>query len=155
MAPPAAGRSRPARRRAWAVVVAAALAPWSGCYDAAVLMEMRRDERDAVALEEIDLGAFSVTLPNVIDEPAGLAVEFHPFGYVPHNVRAAVAAALVEHGPELRSRMLISVRSLSHRDFEEPRLTALRQRIAEVVNSVLKEHRVENVGFYEFKIAAP
>jgi flagellar basal body-associated protein FliL len=154
MASPAAACRAAGPRRGFAAAVLVALAPWAGCYDGAVLLEMRRDERDAVALEEVDLGKFVVALPNVIDQPAGLSIEYHAFGYVSHNAHAAVAAALAEHRPELRSRMLVSVRSLPYREFEEPRLSSLRQRVAEVVNSVLKDQRVENVGFYAFKLTA-
>jgi hypothetical protein len=48
--------------------------------------------------------------------------------------------------------MLIAVRSLSDADFDEPKLTKLRQSIADVVNGALQEKLVKKVGFYNYAL---
>lgn len=127
--------------------------PSAGCYDAAALLKSRREAHDAVAHEEIDLGKFSIVLPHAAGAAGGKKIEFHAFGHVARSDRSAVSGALTDSAAKLHSHMLMSVRSLSSSELEEPQLDSLRRRIAEVVNSSLDGQRIENVGFYEFTLA--
>ena len=122
----------------------------AGCYDAAVLRQERNDAAEVLRMEEIDLGEFSITLPHILGEATDYLVDFHVFGYVKSGDREKVAHALALRGPELRSRMLVKIRSLDDDDFDEPKLSKLRQSVAEVINDAVKEHVVQRVGFYHY-----
>ena len=64
-------------------------------------------------MEEIDLGAFQVTLPHVLGSATDSVVEFHAFGHVDGADRSQVSRVLETRGAELRSRMLLSVRAMN------------------------------------------
>jgi flagellar basal body-associated protein FliL len=121
-----------------------------GCYNADALRKQRSEAANVVHMEEVDLGEFSICLPHVLGEAADSIVQFHVFGQVDSRDREKVARALQTRGPELRSRMLMSVRGLTHNDFDEPKLTKLRQSVAEVINGALQEKLVKKVGFYSY-----
>ncbi len=122
----------------------------AGCYDAAKLRQQREESHALAKLEEIDLGAFRVTLPHVLGVATDSVVDFHAFGQVARRDRDAVKQALETRGAELRSNMLLALRSLPDATFEEPKLNALRQQITEVINHALDKQAVKHVGFYHF-----
>lgn len=125
-----------------------------GCYNAEVLRKERSDAAEVLRMEEINLGEFSITLPHILGEATDYLVDFHVFGYVKSGDREKVAHALALRGPELRSRMLVKVRSLNDADFDEPKLTKLRQGVAEVINDALKEQVIQRVGFYHYSFSS-
>lgn len=136
------------RRLAALLLTAAAVLP--GCYDAEALHQRPAEADETAALEEVDLGEFQITLPHVLGQATDSIVEFHVFGYVASSDRAAIARALATRGPELRWRMLRSVRELTGGDFDEPTLANLRTAIAGVINAALEKQLVKKVGFYQF-----
>jgi len=123
-----------------------------GCYDAEQLFKDRQEATNVLRLEEVDLGAFRVSLPHVLGSAFDSVVDFHVFGNVSRRDRAAVAQALETRAPELRSRMLLSIRGMSDMDFEDPKLAKLREAIASVVNDALEKQLVKKVGFYHFEL---
>lgn len=139
-----------AHRRIWGAIGLVLLAASVGCYDAAVLMKARQESHDRVQMDEVDLGTYRITLPHTLGESIDCVVDFHVFGQVMRGDREAIDAALQMRGAELRSAMLVAVRSMDDRTFEEPKLTALRKSIAEVVNGVVGRRVVKSVGFYRF-----
>jgi hypothetical protein len=122
----------------------------SGCYNADVLLKKHSKLIEVTHLEEIDLGAFQVTLPHVLGSATDSIVEFHAFGHVDSADRSAVKHVLDTRGPELRSRMLVSVRAMNDAAFDEPKLTTLRHTISDAINGALEEKLVKKVGFYHF-----
>jgi hypothetical protein len=131
--------------------LAAAAAPLlSGCYNAEMLLKERSEAAKVIRMEEVELGAFAITLPHKLGEATDHIVEFHVFGLVESRDRKKVTRALQTRGPELRSRMLLAVRALADADFDEPKLTALRKAVADVVNSALQETAIKKVGFYHY-----
>jgi hypothetical protein len=125
-----------------------------GCYNADALLEGRSEAAKVLHMEEINLGDFAITLPHVLGEATDYLVEFSVFGYVKSGDRDKVAHALAHRGPELRSRMLVKVRTLDDADFDEPKLTKLRQSVAEVLNEALKEQIIQRVGFYHYSFSS-
>jgi len=101
-------------------------------------------------MEEIEIGAFRITLPRAEGARSGGVVEFQVFGQVPARERDKVAKALTLNAPELRYRVVLAVRSLSHAELEEPNLHTLRASIAKLANAALEEKVIRNVGFYQF-----
>jgi hypothetical protein len=123
----------------------------AGCYNADAL----RKERQAAGatnlrLEEIDLGAFRVALPHILGDADDSIVDFHAFGHVSQQDVETVKHILETRMPELRSHMLITIRSMQETTFQEPKLDALRKSIAQVVNGELETPAVKSVGFYSF-----
>lgn len=137
-------------RRRWGALCIVALAANVGCYDAAVLMKSRQESHQLVQLDEVDLGTYRITLPHTLGESIDCVVDFHVFGEVMKGDREALDAVLQMRGAELRSNMLVAIRAMDDRTFEEPKLTALRKSIADVVNGVVGRRVVKSVGFYRF-----
>jgi hypothetical protein len=121
-----------------------------GCYNAEALRKEHSEALEVIRMEEIDLGEFAISLPHVLGNATDSMVVFHVFGHVKSQDRTKVARALEMRGPELRSRMLVSIRTLTDADFDEPELTRLRQSIADVINGALQEKLVKKVGFYNY-----
>lgn len=122
----------------------------SGCYDAEALRTKHQESVQVTHMEEIDLGAFQVTLPHVLGSATDSVVEFHAFGHVDAADRGNVTRVLETRGAELRSRMLLSVRAMHDATFDEPELTTLRHAIADTINGALEKKLVKKVGFYHF-----
>jgi flagellar basal body-associated protein FliL len=121
-----------------------------GCYDAAALLSEKDEAAVNARLEEVDLGAFHINLPHVYGQATDSFVDFHAFGQVAEVDRHEIQQALEMHAPEIRSRMLVTIRSMKEATFQEPKLDALRQSIAHVINAALNLKAIQNVGFYSF-----
>ena len=132
---------------------AAAAPALSGCYNADSLLEKHGEASKHVQMEEVDLGEYSVCLPHTLGDATDHIVEFHVFGHVESQHREKLDAALDLRNAELRARMLLAIRKLEQTDFDEPRLTELRNSIAEVINGAVNEKLVKKVGFYHFSFA--
>jgi hypothetical protein len=122
----------------------------TGCYDAEALRAKHQESVHVTHMEEIDLGAFQVTLPHVLGSASDSVVEFHAFGHVESTDRDKVQRVLDTRGAELRSRMLVSVRTMNDATFDEPELNTLRHAIANAVNDAFEKKLVKKVGFYHF-----
>lgn len=127
-----------------------ALLPLAGCYDTAALLKARQESRELVQTDEVDLGAYRITLPHKLGEAIDNSVDFHVFGQVARGDRQAIDDALRMRGAELRAKMLVEVRTMDPRTFEEAKLSTLRQAIADVINDTLGRRVVKHVGFYRF-----
>jgi hypothetical protein len=137
--------------RAWPLtLVLAAASAAAGCYDAEALRTKHQESAQVTHMEEIDLGAFQVTLPHVLGSASDSVVEFHAFGHVESTHRDKVQRVLDTRGAELRARMLVSVRTMNDATFDEPKLSTLRHAIADAVNDALEKKLVKKVGFYHF-----
>jgi hypothetical protein len=132
------------------LVAAFAVLPLAGCYDAALLMQARQESRDLVETEEVDLGAYRISLPHKLGESIDNLIDFHVFGQVARGDRQTIDDALRMRGAELRSKMLVEVRMMSPKTFEEADLATLRQAVARVINDALGRRVVKRVGFYRF-----
>jgi hypothetical protein len=126
----------------------------AGCVDSEVMHQSRHDDVGVTSLAEVDLGKFHVTLPLATGDMGGAVVDFHAFGRVSRRELPTVTKTLDERRAELRSHMLVAIRSATNAQFEEPKLTALRVEIARVINAALEQGRVKNVGFYRFSFTA-
>ncbi|MCA9229065.1 MAG: flagellar basal body-associated FliL family protein [Planctomycetales bacterium] len=122
-----------------------------GCFNAEALIESRRAFAIRARLEEVDLGKFVITLPQPADTVEAAEIYFHVFGQVANRDVHKVEELLISLGPELRHRLLLATRQLTVEDIQDPPLTALRTRIAEVVNETLPDEPLQSVGFYQFR----
>ena len=128
----------------------ALLLPLAGCYDTAALLKARQDSRDLIQMDEVDLGAYRITLPHTLGEATDNLIDFHVFGQVTRGDRQAIDDALQMRGAELRAKLLVEVRSMDPRTFEEAQLATLRNAIAAIINDTLGRRVVKQVGFYRF-----
>ena len=128
----------------------ALLLPLAGCYDTAALLKARQDSRDLNQMDEVDLGAYRITLPHTLGEATDNLIDFHVFGQVTRGDRQAIDDALQMRGAELRAKLLVEVRSMDLHAFEEAQLATLRSAIAAVINDTLGRRVVKQVGFYRF-----
>ena len=122
----------------------------AGCYDTAALLKARQDSRDLNQMDEVDLGAYRITLPHTLGEATDNLIDFHVFGQVTRGDRQAIDDALQMRGAELRAKLLVEVRSMDPHAFEEAQLATLRSAIAAVINDTLGRRVVKQVGFYRF-----
>jgi hypothetical protein len=144
---------RPTRVFGWLLTALLAAPTLSGCYNSDILLKQHSDAARHIQMEEVDLGEFSVCLPHTLGNATDHIVEFHVFGQVESQQREKVDAALELRNAELRSRMLIAIRKLERIDFDEPKLSKLRETVAEVLNGALNEPLVKKVGFYHYSFA--
>ena len=133
-----------------ALVLAAATAGLTGCYNADALIQQRREVVKLMRLEEVNLGTFRITLPPAAGASTHGVVEFEAFGQVANQHREDVEISLEQRGPELRHEMLMAIRQMSLEQLEEPSLQSLRQEVGKVVNEPLEGELVQRVGFYHF-----
>jgi hypothetical protein len=126
----------------------------SGCFNADRLIAARRDAANGYKLAEVDLGEFHVTLPKLPGAEGGGVVEFHLFGQVANRDKSTVIEQIELRQPELRYRVLLSVRNLDQQRIDEPRLSKLRESMAKVVNEMLGEELIQSVGFFRFAYRA-
>jgi len=127
-----------------------ALLPLAGCYDTAALMQARQESRALIQLEEVDLGAYRITLPHTLGEATDNLIDFHVFGQITRGDRQTIDDALRMRGAEMRAKLLVQVRAMDSHTFEEAKLTTLRESIANVINETLGRRVVKQVGFYRF-----
>lgn len=125
-----------------------------GCFDANNMIASRRELAKLARMEEIDLGAFRVSLPQMPNATSSAVVDFHAFGQVVNSKARAVSKAVEQHGPELRYRMLLAVRELNLTELEEPSLDTLRKNIEQVVNDTLPGDSIQSIGLYRFSLTS-
>lgn len=121
-----------------------------GCYDAEAMIESRRNIAISTQLEEVDLGNFRVTLPNAIERTNSTELHFHVFGQVTNRELDRIEEELKKKEPEIRHRILIAARMMTIAELEDPKLAALRNSFAKVVNDSLEGEPVQSIGFYRF-----
>ncbi len=114
------------------------------------MIESRRIIAIRTRLEEVDLGNFRVTLPHAAERTKSSELHFHIFGQVANRDLDVVEEMLTKMEPEIRHQVLIVARLMTVEDLEDPKLTTLRSRVAEVVNESLEGKPVQAVGFYSF-----
>lgn len=136
-------------RQGWCALALLTL-PLTGCYDASALIKARQDSRDLAQMDEVDLGAYRITLPHTLGKATDNLIDFHVFGQITRGDRKSIDDALQMRGAELRAKMLVEVRAMDPHTFEEAKLMKLRQSIAKVINDALGRSVVKHVGFYRF-----
>jgi hypothetical protein len=140
------------RRLFWRTAAALSLAICAGCYDSEALLQQAQSTAVKSRLAEVDLGSFKTTLPR--DEKTALFTDLnlHIFGTVPRYRLSAVKKQIKTDEYRLRSETLAAVRQCTQQELAEPNLSKLRERIEKVVNDILKEAPVKEIGFYELTL---
>jgi hypothetical protein len=135
-----------------ASAIALVLGMCAGCYDAGALINKARSEALHSKLAEVDFGVFYTTLPRDPQSGAIPKFEIHFFGTVPHYRVAAIEKQLKHDDFRLRHQVLAAIRACSREELAEPGLAKLRARLEKIVNSILEDAPVKDIGFYGITI---
>ena len=124
----------------------------SGCYDGDALLKQAQSAALSTTLAEVDLGKFQTTLPRDPESGRFTKVELHIFGTVPRSQLSAVERQLESDEYRVRHETLSAVRQSSREELADPTFVKLRQRIEQVVNKVLADSPLQEVGFYQLTL---
>lgn len=151
MSPGSAPQNR-LRRIACLLVLTLPATILGGCYDGDALVKQAQSTALNASMAEVDLGKFRTTLPRDPNTGRYYELEVHIFGTVPRS-RLSEAKKLVK-GEEFRVRQetLTAVRQCTREELSDPTLAELRARIEQVVNKVLAEAPLKEIGFYQLTV---
>jgi hypothetical protein len=123
-----------------------------GCYDGDALVKQAQSTALNSSMAEVDLGKYRTTLPRDPNTGRYYELEMHIFGTVPRS-RLSEAKKLIK-GEEFRVRQetLTAVRQSTREELSDPTLAELRARIEQVVNKVLAEAPLKEIGFYQLTV---
>ncbi len=130
-------------------ILAIALALCAGCYDGSAMVKQAQSVALNTRSAEVDLGKFQTTLPRDPVTNHFTALEIHIFGTVPRYRLAAVNKQLKADEFRMRYETLTAVRKSTREELAEPNFAQLRARIEKVVNGVLEDAPVQEIGFYQ------
>ncbi len=142
-------------RQCCAAVAALALGMCSGCYDGSAMVKQAQSAALNTRLAEVDLGTFQTTLPRDPNTNNFTALDLHIFGTVPRYRLAAVTRQLKTDEFRVRYETLTAVRQSTRDELAEPNFAQLRARIEKVVNGVLEDAPVKEIGFYQLTMRQP
>ncbi len=142
-------------RKFWLAIAAFALGALSGCYDGSAMVKQAQSAALNARLAEVDLGKFQTTLPRDPNTNNFTALDLHIFGTVPRYRLAAVNRQLKTDDFRLRAETLAAVRRSTREELADPNYAQLRTRLEKVVNSVLEDAPVKEIGFYQLTMRQP
>jgi hypothetical protein len=136
-------------RKLWRLLLPLAVVWSSGCYDGQALLKQAQSTALSTTLAEVDLGKFQTTLPRDPTSGQFTSVDLHIFGTVPRSRLSTVQHEVEVDEYRLRHETLSAVRQSTREELTDPTLAKLRTRIEKVVNQVLTDGPVTEIGFYQ------
>ena len=109
-----------------------------------------KDMPDALVPVEVDLGKFECTIPNDKTNST-IQIDFHPFAKMPRYKSDELAVLLESHRSRFRHDVLLRVRKFDRPTLNDPDLAQLREAILQAASEILKENKIEMIGFYHFQ----
>ncbi|QDU73939.1 hypothetical protein Pan97_09390 [Bremerella volcania] len=109
-----------------------------------------KDMPDALVPVEVDLGKFECTIPNDKTNST-IQIDFHAFAKMPRYKSQELEPLLESHQSRFRHDVLLRVRKFDRPTLNDPDLAQLREALLAAVGEVLKENKIEMVGFYHFQ----
>jgi flagellar basal body-associated protein FliL len=137
------------------IIPVAALAMCAGCYNGSNMVQQAQSAAQNTRLAEVDLGKFQTTLPRDPNTQHYTALDIHIFATVPRYQLAAVNKQLTIDEFRVRHETLAAVRQSTREELAEPNFAQLRARIEKVVNGVLADAPVKEIGFYQLTMRQP
>ena len=138
-------KSRRHRTR-WQLLLLLAVGLTTGCYDGDALLKQAQSTALSTTLAEVDLGKYQTTLPRDPTTGHFTSVELHLFGTVPRSRLSAVQQQLESDEYRMRHETITAVRQSTSEELCDPSFTKLRARLEQVVNKVLTDSPVKEVG---------
>jgi flagellar basal body-associated protein FliL len=123
-----------------------------GCYDGNALVRQAQSTAINSSMAEVDLGEYRTTLPRDNQSGVFTSIEVHIFGTVPRSRLSEVKKQLRSDEFRVRHETLAAVRQSSRDELSEPTLAKLRARIEDVVNRVLADAPLKEIGFYQLTV---
>ena len=139
-------------RMFWRLLLPLVLGVSSGCYDGEALLKQAQSTALNASLAEVDLGEFSTTLPRDPNTGRYTSIDLHIFGTVSRSRLGDVKKQLKYDNYRLRHETLTAVRRSTRDELTDPTLAKLRARIEQVVNQVLADTPVKEIGFYQLTV---
>lgn len=139
----------------WIAILAISLALCVGCYDGSEMVKQAQTVALKTRLAEVDLGKYQTTLPRDPVTNHFTALEIHLFGTVPRYRLDSVSKQLKIDEYRVRHETLAAIRKSSREELAEPTFAQLRARLEKVVNEVLEEAPIKEVGFYQLTMRSP
>ena len=139
-------------RMSWRLLLPLLLTISGGCYDGEALLKQAQSTALNASLAEVDLGEFSTTLPRDLDTGRYTSIDLHIFGTVPRSRLSEVKKQLKYEDYRLRHETLTAVRQSTRDELTDPTLAKLRARLEQVVNQVLDDAPVKEIGFYQLTV---
>ncbi|HEX4412760.1 MAG TPA: hypothetical protein VH107_03970 [Lacipirellulaceae bacterium] len=124
----------------------------SGCYDGEALLKQAQSTALSTTLAEVDLGTYQTTLPRDPSTGRYTSVDMHIFGTVSRSRLSIVQRQLEDDEYLMRHETLSAVRKSTSEELSDPTFTKLRARLERVVNKLLTDSPVTEVGFYQLTL---
>src|SRR4051794_39262237 len=142
--------------RTWnAAIAVAGLIACFGCYDGTTMVKHAQSAALNSRLAEVDLGKFQTSLPRDPETSRYTALDLHLFATVPRYHLSSVTKQVKAEEFRLRHEMLAAIRKSTRDELAEPNLTQLRTRIEKVVNGILADAPIKEIGFYQLTMRSP
>jgi hypothetical protein len=138
--------------RLWRLLLAIVPPSISGCYDGDALMREAHSAVLTATLAEVDLGTFVTTLPRDSESGAFTTLNLRVIGTVTRANLSAVEKQLKGDNYKLRHETLAALRLSTRAELADPTFAKLRARILKVVNQVLADAPVKEIGFYQLTV---
>lgn len=124
----------------------------SGCYDgremiARITQRISDDHR-----EEVDLGAYQVTLPRTSRDPVVTTVKLELVATIHRQHAREFKEQLEAVRPHLRHATILALRSCDRKELLEPKLASLHDRIATTTEKYLTAAPIESIDFRSFAV---
>ncbi len=136
----------------WWLLLPLVLGISGGCYNGETLLKQAQSMALDASLAEVDLGEYQTTLPRDPNTNIFTSLDLHIFGTVPRSRLAAVKRQLKTDEYLVRHETLAAVRQSTREDLTDPTLAKFRERIEQVVNQVLTDAPVKEIGFYQLTL---
>jgi len=142
--------------RPWiCIILGAALFTFIGCYNGGSMVKQAQSAALSSRLAELDLGKFQTTLPRDPETSHYTALDFHLFGTVSRAHLSRVTKQIKADEFRLRHEMLAAIRKSTRDELAEPNFAQLRARIEKVVNGILEDAPIKEIGFYQLTMRSP
>lgn len=141
--------------KCFAMAGALALVFFGGCYNGEEMVKQAQSVALSTRLAEIDLGKYQTTLPRDPVTNHFTTLDIHLFGTVPRYQLEAVTKQLKAEEFRVRSETLMAVRESTRDELAEPNYAQLRARLEKVINGVLTDAPLKEVGFYQLTMRSP
>ena len=142
-------------RQTWRFWLPLSLCLFGGCYDGDSLLKEAQSSALNMSFAEVDLGTFDTTLPRDPNTGMFTTVNLHIFGTVLRTRLSAVEKQLKSDDYLVRYQTLTAIRKTNREELADPKLEQLRNRIEQVVNEVLTDAPLREVGFYQLTLRGP
>lgn len=134
-----------------ALVVAALGAASVGCVDSEKLVARVRNNAIRTRIDEVELGAYRVTLPRNFQTGEMAEVDVRLYGETPRYKINEIEDELKSKAPLIEDSTLKVLRQTTRQELADPDLTSLRARLLASMNETLSGAPLVSLGFYDVR----